>query len=248
MASDQARNRESALSLTPPEIADDTPAVSLDRLGRRYGSQLVLTDVTLRIARGRTVVLHGPNGAGKTTLLKVLATRLRPSRGGGEVLGFDLVRQGHEVRKRTALVGVYGGSYPALTATENLKLAATLYGTSRSDRHLAELLGEVGLYQAADKLVRTFSSGMKKRLSLARLLLAPAQLWLLDEPYAALDESGKGLVDQLLARAGEDGRTVILASHELERVEPFAHALLQVEDGGIRTLSRSVAAVGSGGA
>ena len=211
----------------------------LERLGRRYGSQLVLTDVSLTVAAGRVIVLHGPNGAGKTTLLKVLSTRLRPSRGSGAVFGFDLVREGHEVRRRTALLGVYGGAYPALTAVENLRFAANLYGERRQD--ISGLLDEVGLSGAGAKLVRTFSSGMKKRLAIARLLLAPADLWLLDEPYAALDESGKLLVDRLLDQARGEGKTVILASHELERVEPLADAVLQVEGGGIELRSRRAA-------
>lgn len=233
--------------LNPATTRDDTPAVRLERLGRRYGSQLVLTDVSLTVAAGRLVVLHGPNGAGKTTLLRVLATRLRPSRGSGEVFGFDLVREGHEVRERTALLGVYGGAYPALTARENLRLAASLYGT-RSDA-VEGILAEVGLVTSGDKLVRTFSSGMKKRLALARLRLAPARLWLLDEPYAALDESGKQLVDWFLGEARREGKTVLLASHELERVEPLADAVLQVEEGAItvrskRERARALAAAG----
>ncbi|HEX7005260.1 MAG TPA: heme ABC exporter ATP-binding protein CcmA [Trueperaceae bacterium] len=224
-----------------------TPAIRLERLGRRYGRQFVLADVSLTVAPGRLVVLHGPNGAGKTTLLKVLATRLRPSRGSGSVFGFDLVLGASEIRKRAALLGVYGGAYPALTAAENLEFAARLYG--QDSREIDGLLDQVGLSPAAHTLVRTFSSGMKKRLALARLLLSPANLWLLDEPYAALDESGKGLIDALLGRARSEGKTVILASHELERVEPLADAVLQVEDGGLSVRPRgersvTVAAVG----
>ncbi|MEX2541814.1 MAG: heme ABC exporter ATP-binding protein CcmA [Trueperaceae bacterium] len=208
-------------------------AISLDRLARRYGRELVLTDVSLTVGEGRVVVLHGPNGAGKTTLLKVLATRLRPSRGRGTVFGFDLVRHAHEVRRRTAMLSVFGGSYPALTAAENLSLAARLYGSTSTSDELATCLAVVGLADSRDKLVRTFSSGMKKRLGLARLRLAGARLWLLDEPYAALDEEGKSSVDELLDDARRKRITIVLASHELERVAPFADAVLQVDHGGI---------------
>jgi heme exporter protein A len=197
----------------------------------------VLTDVSLTVGRGRVVVLHGPNGAGKTTLLKVLATRLRPSRGSGAVFGFDLVRQAHEVRRRAAMLSVFGGAYPALTAYENLSLAARLYGSDPSPDELDASLEAVGLAEARDKLMRTFSSGMKKRLGLARLRLAAAELWLLDEPYAALDEAGKAYVDELLADARRSNVTVVLASHELERVAPFADAVLQVEHGGVAVWS-----------
>lgn len=219
------------------------PAINLQGLARRYGRELVLSEIDLTVRSGRVVVLHGPNGAGKTTLLKVLATRLRPSRGQGSVFGFDLVRQAHEVRCRTALLGVFGGSYPALTAFENLNLAARLSGRRIDDEGIENELEAVGLLQARDKLVRSFSSGMKKRLGLARLQLAGAGLWLLDEPYAALDEAGKILVDDLLKRGRADGKTILLASHELERVEPYADAVLQVEGGGIRLLKGGPALV-----
>ena len=233
--------------MSPPRSTDSTAAVRLDGLARRYGRQLVLVDVSLTVAAGRIVVLHGPNGAGKTTLLKVLSTRLRPSRGSGKVFGFDLVREGNEVRRRAALLNVYGGAYPALTAVENLRFAATLYGHRPRAEEIDDQLRAVGLGPAADKVVRPFSSGMKKRLGIARLRLAPAGLWLLDEPYASLDESGKSLVDELLREAREQGITVILASHELDRVEPFADAVLQVENGGISKLNTDEAPVGSAG-
>jgi heme ABC exporter ATP-binding subunit CcmA len=228
-------------------VNDRLPAVHLERLARRYGRELVLVDVSLTVSEGRTIVLHGPNGAGKTTLLKVLATRLRPSLGSGSVFGFDLVRQGHEVRRRTAMLNVFGGAYPALTAAENLRLSARLHGNLPEEGVIADRLAEAGLASAAHKTVRSFSSGMKKRLGLARLAMASARLWLLDEPYAALDEDGKCLVDERLEVARREGVTVILASHELERVLPFADAVLQVEHGGVRLLDAVAQPPGSSG-
>ena len=211
------------------------PAIALDGLGRRYGRQFVLRDVHLEVAAGRVVVLAGSNGAGKTTLLRILATRLRPSRGTGRVFGLDLVRDAPAVRALVAYLGVLGGSYPALTAEENLRLTATLYGT-REGAHarIHALLDRMGLGGADGKLVREFSSGMKKRLAIARLLLTDAPLWLLDEPYAALDEAGKALVDDLLVSARADGRTVLLASHEVDRSGTWADAVVEVSGGGIR--------------
>ena len=208
--------------------APAAPAIELERLTRRYGRQPVLHGVSLVVAPGRMVVLRGGNGAGKTTLLRVLATRLRPSAGAGRVFGFDLVKGAHEVRRRVAWVSVQGGAYPLLTAAENLRLAASLYGREADE---GALLERVGLLPAARKQVRTFSSGMKKRLALARLLVADAPLWLLDEPYATLDEEGQDLVDELLGQARREGRTVLLASHELERTARLADAVLTVEGG-----------------
>ncbi len=203
-------------------------AIDLNDLARRYGAAYVLRGVNLKVTAGRTLVLRGGNGAGKTTLLRVLSTRLRPSRGGGRMLGFDLVRDAHRIRERIAYLSVFGGAYGALSARENLALAAKLYG---KQVELDAYLGRVGLLSARDKLVRTFSSGMKKRLGIARLLLADADLWLLDEPYTALDEAGRELIDTLLLEAKAAGKTVMMASHELGRSARFADRVLSLEGG-----------------
>ena len=128
-------------------------AIELSGLARRYGAAYVLRNINLKVTSGRTLVLRGGNGAGKTTLLRVLSTRLRPSRGGGRVLGFDLVREGQQIRERVAYLSVFGGAYGALTARENLALAATLYG-KRAD--LDGYLERVGLAEVRHQLVRTF--------------------------------------------------------------------------------------------
>ena len=214
-----------------------TPAVELKGLARRYGAAYVLKNINLSVTPGRTLVLRGGNGAGKTTLLRVLSTRLRPSRGSGRVLGFDLVGEAHRVRERVAYLSVFGGTYGSLTARENLALAAKLYGKRAA---LDVYLEQVGLHDARDKLVRTFSSGMKKRLGVARLLLADADLWLLDEPYAALDASGRELIDALLLRAKASGKTVLMASHELERSARFADRILDVQGGTLVAAPREV--------
>ena len=210
----------------------------------------MFAEVNLEVSPGRTVVIAGSNGAGKTTLLKVLATRLRPSLGAARVFGFDLRRDGAEARRHLAYLSVLGGSYPTLTAMENLRLAASLYRHGPAEVTRAELSGKleaVGLLAESDKLVRSFSSGMKKRLGIARLLLSDADLWLLDEPYAALDEDGRRLVDDLVVSAKLQGRTVVMASHEVEHVGRFADGVLQLEGGRLRrygTLSSAEVAHG----
>jgi heme exporter protein A len=210
------------------------PAIELTGLARRYGREFVLKDINLEVSAGKIVVLKGNNGTGKTTLLGVLSTRLRPSRGSGKIFGNDLVRQAHQVRKSVAYLSVSGGSYPSLTAFENLKLAARLYDLEFTSAELEGKLEAVGLAHARDKLVREFSSGMKKRLGIARVLLSDAELWLLDEPYNALDESGQTLVDDLLKTAKLDNRTVVMATHDLERSSTFADSVLELRDGTLK--------------
>lgn len=224
----------------PTTTPGAVPAILLEGVGRRMGRELVLDGVELEIAPGRVVVLRGGNGAGKTTLLRLLATRLRPNRGSGRVFGFDLVKQAADVRRHVGLLSVLGGNYPVLTARENLRLAWTLGGDGRGadgasrEAALADVLARVGLEGAADKLVRTYSSGMKKRLGLARLLLRDPDLWLLDEPYAALDDDGKRLVDEAVASARSAGRTVLMASHESDREGLAPDAVLELAGGRVR--------------
>jgi len=206
-----------------------TPAIALDGVTKRFGRELVLRELRLEMAAGRVAVLKGSNGAGKTTLLRLLATRLRPTRGRARIFGYDLQRDGDEVRRRVGLLSVLGGNYAMLTARENLRLATTLSGLPRADIDAA--LARVGLAAVADGLVRTFSSGMKKRLGLARLLLVDPPLWLLDEPFAALDEDGRLLLEDALSAARAQGRTVLMASHELERSARFADAVLDITGG-----------------
>ncbi len=214
----------------PTAAATERPlAVRLERVARRFGREQVLRGLSLRLPAGRIVALRGSNGSGKTTLLRLLATRLRPSSGRASVFGRDLVREAAAVRREVAYLAVHGGSYGTLTARENLRLACVLTGAPQ-DGVDAEL-ARVGLSEHADRPVRVFSSGMKRRLGLARLALRDAALWLLDEPYASLDEEGRELVDDLLSRARARGRTVLIASHEPERLAGRIDASITIDRG-----------------
>ena len=209
-------------------------AIELRGLVRGYGRRAVLKGLDLEMSAARVVALFGPNGAGKTTLLRVLATRLRPSAGSARVFGHDVVLRGHDVRKRIATLAVFGGAYATLTAREHLRLDAALRERPVPDAD--GLLARVGLESAADALVRTYSSGMRKRLGLARLLAADAALWLLDEPHAALDEAGQDLLDGFVEEARVNGVTVLMATHERVRSRRLADAELLLDEGRLRRL------------
>src|SRR5581483_8263548 len=163
------------------------PLVHVAGLRKLYGAHRVLDDVSLDVAGAEAVALLGANGAGKTTLLRILATLARPTRGAARVAGFDCCREPERVRERVGVVAHGLWVYDDLTALENLRFWATLAGLPARPQELQDALAAVELERAAHARVRTFSAGMKRRLSLARLVLAGPSVLLLDEPFAGLD-------------------------------------------------------------
>lgn len=205
-----------------------TLAVKIDNLSKSFAHQPIVQNVHLHIAKGKTLLLYAGNGTGKTTLLQLISSSLRPTSGSIKVFGYDTQHDAAKVRQHIAYLSVLGGNYDDLSAWENLQLAAKLY--HKKEEVIPHWLETVDLLAARDKLVRTFSSGMKKRLALARVLLADMPLWLLDEPYTALDEAGCCLVDTLLEQAKTEGRTVVFASHQLERSQRHADSMVGLQD------------------
>jgi heme exporter protein A len=205
-----------------------TPAVEATGLCRRYGRRWALWDVGFTVARGARVMLTGRNGSGKSTLLRVLATALRADQGAARVLGLDVRAEKDAVRRQVALLSHQSYLYESLTARENLEVSARFLG--RRDGLLG-LLERVGLASRADDPVGSFSAGMRKRLSLARVLLQEAEVVMLDEPYGELDPPGFALVDGLLDDLRARGATVLIATHLLERGQALCEQALALEGG-----------------
>jgi ABC-type multidrug transport system ATPase subunit len=182
---------------------------------RVFGVTPAVVRVDLTVERGEVVLLRGPNGAGKSTLLRVVATALSPTYGGGEVLGFDLVRERERIRARVELLGHRTRLYEDLTAAENLRFACAMTGCPADG--VAGALERVGLHQVADERVRGFSQGMRQRVAVARAVLRQPDLLLLDEPYAGLDTEARDAVDRAMTEARDAGRTVLLATHDVTR-------------------------------
>jgi heme ABC exporter ATP-binding subunit CcmA len=193
-------------------------AVSARGLGRRFGLTWALAHVDLTVEPGDLVLLAGANGSGKTTLLRLVAGLLRPSAGTLRVCGLDPVADTLAARRRLTVVGHQPYLYGDLTARETLALWNRLLVEPWPDTALPQLLGSVGLADAAGREVRTFSAGMRKRLSLVRVRLERASVLLLDEPFAALDRAGQDLVDGWIAEFRAGGGAVLMASHDLARV------------------------------
>jgi heme exporter protein A len=169
--------------------------------------------VDLDLGPGEVLVLFGPNGSGKTTLLKVLATLLRPTRGTATLGGADLVRDRERVRRRVSLLSHGSYLYEELTVRENLTFAAALYREQPADGAVTGAIERVGLRGVAEDLVRTLSSGMKRRVTLARLLLNAADLWLLDEPYTNLDREATKVLEGMLQEHQARGGLAVMATH-----------------------------------
>lgn len=218
-------------SAPPNQPVEPPPAVATHELARLFGRSAALAGITLRVEPGRMVALLGPNGAGKTTLLRILATSLRPSFGTAFVDGIDVGERAELVRPRVAYLSHATGLYDELTAEENLRFAAAMLGRREVPDAVAAALAVVGLAADGGRRVRAFSAGMRRRLALARLLLAEPSLVLLDEPHAALDADGAALVDRLLEGWRERGLTVLVASHQAERVMRLADGHVRLDAG-----------------
>ena len=189
-------------------------AVRLRGISRRFGWHWALRDVDLDVPPGTSLLLAGPNGAGKTTLLRILAGVLSPSRGDGTLGGVPLVHS-DLVRRRASLLTTGGHLYDELTALENMRFASLMGGGDSAVETHEAILARVGLAAVADRHVGAYSSGMRKRLALGQLLLRPVDVVLMDEPYASLDDQGRGLVDDVVSQLKAAGQTVLIASHQI---------------------------------
>jgi heme ABC exporter ATP-binding subunit CcmA len=179
-----------------------------------------LAGVDLDVAEGQVILLSGGNGAGKTTLLRLLAGLTRMHEGEAEVLGCDLARDRSTHRRQLAFVGHETFCYDDLTARENVRFAARAAGASRDAADAA--LEQVGLAGSADVAHARLSAGQRRRLALAAAVARQPKLLLLDEPHAGLDSESRSVLDAIIGGAAAENRTVILASHELERVRALA--------------------------
>ena len=200
---------------------DGVPVVDLRGAVALLGNFPALAGVDLTVEPGEIVLVRGPNGAGKTTLLRLCAGLVRPEAGSVEVLGHDLVHERRSVRRRVALLGHATGLYDDLTVVQNVHFWARAAGLSAE-----EATDRVGVAMArlgvAERLfgqpVHTLSAGQRRRASLAALVVRRPELWLLDEPHAGLDQAGRDVVDVLIGDAVASGATVLVSSHELDRV------------------------------
>lgn len=189
-----------------------------------------LAGMDLDVSTEEVVLLAGSNGAGKTTVLRLCAGLVPVAEGQARVLGVDLAEDRRRVRRRVGLVGHDSGLYADLTVQENMVFFARASAVSSADCEDALDRMEVAR-RLVDLPVRALSTGQRRRVSFAAMLVRRPELWLLDEPHSGMDEGGRDLVDGLMAEAASAGATVLFASHELDRAHEVAHRSVVVSAG-----------------
>ena len=196
--------------------------IEVRKLVKRYGQKVVLKGLDLTVEEGQFVALLGPNGAGKTTLMRILATLAKPQLGEVWIAGMAIPAEAGKVRSRLGVVGHQPMLYGDLTGEENLRFFARLYALPDPVARIHEVLELIGLDRARRELVRRYSRGMQQRLSIGRAILHRPTVLLLDEPYTGLDPEASNTLDQLLSEVIGKGRTVLMASHQIERAAALA--------------------------
>jgi heme ABC exporter ATP-binding subunit CcmA len=214
-------------------VAKNNIAIEMQEIGRRYGSNWILSHLNLAIRRGESVALFGNNGSGKTTLLRMMATLLPPSTGKMSILGYDLDRQKREIRSSIRYLGHEKQLYDKLTIMENMRLAAGIRGLKKSDMFLEELLDYLQLREFKHRRIKNLSEGMKKRLVLTRLLLGDPDIVFLDEPHPTLDLRGREILNDLIRQWRKKGKTIVTASHDHEQVLRHVDRLIILLDGSV---------------
>jgi ABC-2 type transport system ATP-binding protein len=207
--------------------------IELNHVSKRFGTHPVLRDFSMHVGQGEIVGLLGPNGSGKTTSIRLINGVISPDGGSITVAGYNPAHDGEPIRRISGILTESATFYQHMTGLQNLEFFADLYGVSDRSRP-AELLEEFGLTDAAAKKVGTYSTGMKKRLGLAKALLHGPQILFLDEPTNGLDPEGIRMVLAAIRKLNErDGTTIVLCSHLLQQLETVCHRYVFLQEGSV---------------
>jgi ABC-2 type transport system ATP-binding protein len=226
-------------------------AIEATGLVKSFGQTRAVDGVDLAVRGGTVYGVLGPNGAGKTTTIRLLATLLRPDAGSARVLGHDIVREAEQVRELVSLTGQLASVDEDLSGQENLVLLGLLLGLKRAaaKRRAAELLAAFGLTEAARKLVKHYSGGMRRRLDIAASIVVTPQLMFLDEPTTGLDPRSRNQVWDIVRTLVAEGTTILLCTQYLEEADQLADRIAVIDRGTViaeGTPTELKASVGSG--
>ena len=210
-----------------------TAAVAMSGLHKRYGKTHALRGLDLTVSPGTVCGLLGPNGAGKTTAVRVLATLAAPDAGQARVAGYDVVRHADEVRRRIGFTGQHAALDEGITGRQNLFLLGRLHhlGNHGARRRAAELLEQFALTEAADRLVRTYSGGMRRRLDMIASLITRPEVLFLDEPTTGLDPHSRNEIWATVRQLAAEGTTVLLTTQYLDEADQLAGDIVVVDHG-----------------
>ena len=214
-----------------------TYSILAEGLVKRFEDTVALDGIDLAVRTGSVFGLLGPNGAGKTTAVRILATLVRPDGGHATVCGHDVVSHAHQVRQLTGLTGQYASVDETLTGIENLVLIGRMTGQSRAAARsrARDLLAEFRLTDAADRAVRTYSGGMRRRLDLAASLVTRPRVLYLDEPTTGLDPRSRNEMWDVVRALAASGVTVLLTTQYLEEADQLADEIAVVDHGTVIT-------------
>jgi ABC-2 type transport system ATP-binding protein len=231
--------------------SNQTFAIEASGLEKSFGDTHAVAGVDLAVRRGSVYGILGPNGAGKTTTVKLLATLLHPDAGEARVLGHDVVTEADEVRSRVSLTGQFASVDEDLTGRENLILIGRLLGFHRSDarRRADELLGAFDLEGAAERQVKNYSGGMRRRLDIAASIVVTPELMFLDEPTTGLDPRSRNQVWEIVRALVSGGTTVLLCTQYLDEADQLADGIAVIDHGRViaeGTPAQLKASVGQG--
>ena len=237
--------------MIPLCLMSNAIAIEASDLRKSFGEVAAVDGVDLAVRTGSVYGVLGPNGAGKTTTIRMLATLIKPDSGSAKVLGHDIVTEADKVRSSISLTGQLASVDEDLTGVENLVLLGRLFGFSRADARARaeELLGAFGLSDAAGRLVKNYSGGMRRRLDIAASIVVTPQVMFLDEPTTGLDPRSRTQVWQIIRALAAEGTTILLCTQYLDEADQLADGIAVIDHGRViaeGTPGQLKASVGTG--
>jgi heme exporter protein A len=212
-------------------MSETQPLVEFKKVNKKYGHIHALRDVSLSINKGEFISIFGPNGAGKSTFLKILCTMTSPSSGDIMYEGTHLKKLQDDFRSRFGVISHQPFLYSELTALENLRFYAKLYGVENIDSRIKFLLDKVELYKRRNDKVRGYSRGMLQRLSITRALLHDPDIVVLDEPYTGLDTHASSILTKILMELFGEEKTIVMVTHNMKQGYDAASRLAIIKGG-----------------